>query len=171
MSKMVFTIINRNKNNKLDIKKKYEVGSWVIGYWRPKKFFEINVWQVFEGRAIRLRNSVTDSKFENVNIPKSFIKIECEDAVEYLRKMREGSVDLMVTDPPHSDRIPYLELCQFDLLLPRISLNIYQVFFFFLRNWSRLIHFLNRNYILKMYSTFRRVQDMGCDHYEEDQLP
>ena len=112
MSKMVFTIINRNKNNKLDIKKKYEVGSWVIGYWRPKKFFEINVWQVFEGRAIRLKNSVTDSKFENVNIPKSFIKIECEDAVEYLRKMREGSVDLMVTDPPHSDRIPYLELSE-----------------------------------------------------------
>lgn len=46
MSKMVFTIANRRKPKDGSPIKKYEVGSWVIGYWRPKISFEINVWRV-----------------------------------------------------------------------------------------------------------------------------
>lgn len=105
MSKMVFAIANRKKNTQ----KKYEVGSWVIGYWRPKKFFEINVWQVFVGRATRLQKSLAKLK-ENKST--ASIKITCNDAVTYLKNIKDCSIDLVLTDPPHSDRIPYLELSE-----------------------------------------------------------
>lgn len=112
MSRMVFTIANRRKKQTSELQKKYEVGSWVIGYWRPKTYFEINVWNVFEGRAIRLINSLTKVEDEQQRPSKATIRLECEDAVDFLRKMNGGSVGLLVTDPPHSDRIPYLELSE-----------------------------------------------------------
>ncbi len=116
MSKMVFTIKSRRsgKVNSTSPERKYEVGSWVIGYWRPKIFFEINVWQVFEGRAKRLINSLTESTSDLFTSPprSAQVNLTCDDAVEYLKKMQAGSVDLLVTDPPHSDRIPYLELSE-----------------------------------------------------------
>jgi adenine-specific DNA methylase len=34
------------------------------------------------------------------------------DATDLLATLPEGSVDLLVTDPPHGDRIPYLELSE-----------------------------------------------------------
>ena len=116
MSLMVFTIANRRRGKKeiSGSEKKYEVGSWVIGYWRPKTFFEINVWQVFEGRATRLINSVSDGQLKLFpeKLPSSRISLSCDDAVGHLRKMKPKSIDLLVTDPPHSDRIPYLELSE-----------------------------------------------------------
>jgi len=112
MSRMVFTIANRRAKKTSEPQKKYEVGSWVIGYWRPKTYFEINVWNVFEGRAVRLINSLSDINADKNNISKSTVNLECEDAVEHLKKLKKGSVDLLVTDPPHSDRIPYLELSE-----------------------------------------------------------
>jgi hypothetical protein len=112
MSRMVFTIANRRAKKTSEPQKKYEVGSWVIGYWRPKTYFEINVWNVFEGRATRLINSLNDEDCEKQVTSKPKIKLECEDAVEHLKKLKRGSVDLLVTDPPHSDRIPYLELSE-----------------------------------------------------------
>lgn len=112
MSRMVFTIGNRRAKKSAEPQKKYEVGSWVIGYWRPKTYFEINVWNVFEGRSVRLINSLDDYAIGKDTLPKVTIKLECEDAVEHLKKMKKESVHLLVTDPPHSDRIPYLELSE-----------------------------------------------------------
>lgn len=116
MSRMVFTIASRRKAKKNieEPVKKYEVGSWVIGYWRPKTHFEINVWQIFEGRAKRLINSLPEDAREVATKDRRpvTIKLACEDAVAHLSSLAEKSVDLVVTDPPHSDRIPYLELSE-----------------------------------------------------------
>ena len=52
-SKMVFVIKRRNKtkeNGEVRISKRKEIGSWVIGYWMPKDFFENNAWRCFENR-------------------------------------------------------------------------------------------------------------------------
>ena len=43
MSKMVFAITSRGKATGTR-SNKVEVGSWVIGFWRPPLHFEINVW-------------------------------------------------------------------------------------------------------------------------------
>lgn len=116
MSKMVFTIGNRKKSKLVKAKeRKYEVGSWVIGYWRPKTYFEINVFEVFYGRAKRLFNAVKEEQSELFNkdaSKKSEISIECVDAVKKLKKLKDETLDVVITDPPHSDRIPYLELSE-----------------------------------------------------------
>ena len=111
MSKMVFTIANRKKSKDSRPIRKYEVGSWVIGYWRPKISFEINVWRVFEGRSVRLINALSDKKKEFPN-QKGKITLKCDDALKYLKRKEASTIDLIVTDPPHSDRIPYLELSE-----------------------------------------------------------
>ena len=62
MSNMVFAITNRGKTKNIK-SKKIEVGSWVIGYWRPELHFEINVWNCFESRAMKLYKAL--NKIEN----------------------------------------------------------------------------------------------------------
>ena len=59
MSSLVFAITNRGKT-KNKISNKIEVGSWVIGYWRPDLHFEINVWNCFESRAKKLDKALVD---------------------------------------------------------------------------------------------------------------
>lgn len=52
-SKMVFVIKRRNKSKNTQgtqQSEKKEIGSWVIGYWMPKDFFENNAWTCFENR-------------------------------------------------------------------------------------------------------------------------
>ncbi|MCK4666337.1 DNA adenine methylase [Candidatus Dependentiae bacterium] len=118
MSKMVFAIMNRSKNKK----KKIEVGSWVIGYWKPKTHFEINVWNCFERRLKKLIKAIYDDD-ESIDVKitsninkffKSQSNYECllldQPCQKILSKFPNNSIDLIVTDPPHSDRIPYLEL-------------------------------------------------------------
>jgi DNA modification methylase len=109
MSKMVFAIEKR-KNKKHF--KEYEVGSWVIGYWRPKTYFEINVWNVYEGRTKRLIGASNKESLAKHKKTKCKINITCDDAEEYLTKIKSKTFDLIITDPPHSDRIPYLELSE-----------------------------------------------------------
>jgi hypothetical protein len=53
MSNMVFAITGRGKTTGAK-SEKIEVGSWVIGFWRPTLHFEINVWNCFENRAKKL---------------------------------------------------------------------------------------------------------------------
>ena len=53
MSNMVFAITSRGKT-KNQQSEKIEVGSWVIGLWRPDLHFEINVWNCFENKANKL---------------------------------------------------------------------------------------------------------------------
>ena len=52
MTKMVFAITGRGKTAGRT-SSKIEVGSWVIGYWRPKLHFEINVWNCFSTTCIQ----------------------------------------------------------------------------------------------------------------------
>ena len=119
-SNMVFVIRRRGKTTGTDGKGKAEVGSWVVGYWVPKEHFEINAWRCFENRFKR----VTRGKKEvNSVIPSSAVK--CSDYA-HLSRVREGhwvytgtatelpipaeSVDYALVDPPHGNRMLYLEL-------------------------------------------------------------
>lgn len=42
MSNMVFAVANRGKTSGRPQAGRIEVGSWVIGYWRPERHFEVN---------------------------------------------------------------------------------------------------------------------------------
>jgi len=121
MSKMVFAITRRGKASGSQAERT-EVGSWVIGYWRPKVHFEINVWNSYLNRANRLLRALKQGSADQQIAPvyelKSFehddsrvclIKSDCRSALD---RMKPNSVDLIITDPPHSDRIPYLEMSE-----------------------------------------------------------
>jgi len=119
-SKMVFIVKRRGKNNGNTIEKK-EVGSWVIGYWTPKDFFEINVWKNFESRFNKIIKAKNEQNYANYSIKetKNFNDILLKDfnlcllnqpAQKVLEDLPENSSDYIITDPPHGDRIPYLEL-------------------------------------------------------------
>jgi hypothetical protein len=121
MSNMVFVIKNRGKytNNKLN--SKIEVGSWAIGYWLPKEHFEVNVWNCFKSRANKLLKILPkriNRVYSITCIPK-FDNLYCYDAWiinsdcrTILKKIPSETISLICTDPPHSDRIPYLELSE-----------------------------------------------------------
>lgn len=121
MSKMVFAITGRGKTQGKSTGR-IEVGSWVIGFWRPELHFEINVWECFERRAVKLLNALTTvdplRNFEISDFPEqvftgqasaSILRTDCRKLVA---SIPSESVSLIVTDPPHSDRIPYLELSE-----------------------------------------------------------
>ena len=61
MSKMVFAITGRGKTTGVS-SERMEVGSWVIGYWRPEQHFEVNVWSCFERRVQKLIKAVSESE-------------------------------------------------------------------------------------------------------------
>jgi len=120
MSSMVFAITNRGKT-KNQISNKVEVGSWVIGYWRPKLHFEINVWNCFESRAKKLYKALLDISDHKYKIHESIsmlleskqgASILNNDCIDTMQKIPEKTIKLICTDPPHSDRIPYLELSE-----------------------------------------------------------
>lgn len=98
MSNMVF-VINRNG--------KREVGSWVIGFWLPKEHFEINVWNCFINKAKKLLKNLP-----SVNKAYSNVEIYNESCLKKMKDISSESVKLIITDPPHSNRIPYLELSE-----------------------------------------------------------
>lgn len=119
MSNMVFAIQNRKSNIYKNISKT-EVGSWVVGYWCPELHFEINVWNCFERRA---KNLIKVSRLEECRekLPvstdssdifdgKNRICVINDDCLKSMASLPEETIDLILTDPPHSDRIPYLEL-------------------------------------------------------------
>lgn len=122
-SKMVFVIKRRNKtkdNFKETTIAKKEVGSWVIGYWKPKDFFENNAWTTFDTRV----KKVLKAKEEQNKIEKNYIKADSFKTLQnganyflinkpsqnYLKEIQDNSIDYILTDPPHGNRIPYLEL-------------------------------------------------------------
>jgi 16S rRNA G966 N2-methylase RsmD len=123
MSRMVFAIEKRGKTSGASGNGRVEVGSWVIGFWRPELHFEINVWNCFENKAQALLRGL---KRENgyghslhisgrpldVVEGRAEVSLVNTDATDLLTTLPEGSVDLLVTDPPHGDRIPYLELSE-----------------------------------------------------------
>ncbi|AGT43775.1 DNA methyltransferase [Treponema pedis] len=120
MSNMVFAITGRGKT-KNQQSEKIEVGSWVIGLWRPDLHFEINVWNCFENRANKLYKALLEQDSSQIlyknNIFDFYEKqadmgIVQGNSKNELKKIPSGSVKLIITDPPHSDRIPYLELSE-----------------------------------------------------------
>lgn len=121
MSKMVFAITGRGKTIGAS-SERMEVGSWVIGYWRPKQHFEINVWNCFERRVQKLIKAVAESESAHITAKAGQLSAVCDGDADYailngnclelLPQIPDKSVDLVITDPPHGDRIPYLELSE-----------------------------------------------------------
>lgn len=119
MSRMVFAITSRGKTTGTS-NGKIEVGSWVIGFWRPKQHFEINVWNCFEARASKLFKALPDSpnptslgnSIDCVLENKADVYIDPTGADLLLEQTPNESFQLVITDPPHGDRIPYLELSE-----------------------------------------------------------
>ncbi|OGB98245.1 hypothetical protein A2V82_07120 [candidate division KSB1 bacterium RBG_16_48_16] len=124
MSNMVFAIKNRNKNGGKPARNtnSIEVGSWVIGFWRPECHFEINAWNCFENRARKLlcalktveekpryRFTEKGKDFWADNTSALLVNNDCRTV---LAEVPANSISLICTDPPHSDRIPYLELSE-----------------------------------------------------------
>lgn len=122
MSRMVFAITGRGKTSG-KVSQKIEVGSWVIGYWRPKLHFEINVWRCFERRAKALVKSIeelqgprelpyTQTLSDQNGVAQGAAALLHGDCKAELSRLPSESVALLLTDPPHSDRIPYLEMSE-----------------------------------------------------------
>ncbi len=108
-SNLVFVIRRRKKNE--GEPPKAEVGSWVIGYWIPEEHFEINVWNCFENRFKRILKG-----------EKEIFELFSDKTEEYMEEhlklingsatsipIKENSVDYVFIDPPHANRILYME--------------------------------------------------------------
>ncbi|MDO8750402.1 MAG: DNA methyltransferase [Dehalococcoidia bacterium] len=120
MSKMVFAITGRGKKEGRS-QSNTEVGSWVIGFWRPNVHFEVNVWNCLEIRVRKLiraleeleeQERVSVGNIDAVLTGKAQCALVTGDALAVLDVIPDGSADLVLTDPPHSDREPYLELSE-----------------------------------------------------------
>ena len=121
MSKMVFAITGRGKTTGAS-SERMEVGSWVIGYWRPEQHFEVNVWNCFERRVQKLIKAIAESEAMHFDAKAGGLASVCDgdtdyallngDTLQLLPELPDKSVDLIITDPPHGDRIPYLELSE-----------------------------------------------------------
>ena len=121
-SKMVFVVNNRNKTkNGIKISDRKEVGSWVIGYWLPNEHFEINAWNCFVNRYKKIIKSKKQYCETNTNVKfvKTFKQLKNnggnlllinDNCYSILKKLPTNSIDYIITDPPHGDRVPYLEL-------------------------------------------------------------
>lgn len=119
-SQMVFVVRRRGRMNGQVTEKREEVGSWVVGYWIPRERFEIHPWNCFENRYRRVIRGKTELLAQ---MPKDYT--EAHDFTELVRggsaliatqsathlsNLPTASTDYIFTDPPHGDRIPYLEL-------------------------------------------------------------
>jgi SAM-dependent methyltransferase len=120
-SKMVFVVNKRGKFNGKRYQERKEVGSWVIGYWIPREKFEINVWKCFETRYRRILKAKKSQYDINYVIKRgsgigdlltgdSNLLLENRDAISCIQGFPDDSVDYVITDPPHGNRLPYLEL-------------------------------------------------------------
>ncbi|MDJ0581000.1 DNA methyltransferase [Crocosphaera sp.] len=121
MSKMVFAVSKRGKTKGKAIEK-IEVGSWVIGYWRPQQHFEINPWNCYHNKARKLLKAIKSldtQKTTSISSDLSSFLHNCEDtyirvgdAETLIKEIPDNSIKVILTDPPHGDRIPYLELSE-----------------------------------------------------------
>jgi len=121
MSNMVFAIKNRSNSKRNGNDDKIEVGSWIIGFWLPHTHFEINVWNCFKNRANKLLKALPDQKQAFYSVSNDPMSVETpgydawlinSDCRAALKEMPSQSVSFVCTDPPHSDRVPYLELSE-----------------------------------------------------------
>lgn len=120
-SKLVFVIRKRGRS-KGDVEESTpEVGSWATrGYWVPLEFFEINAWNCFENRFVKIYRGKMESNelIQNVKEAKNFdelkddknLLIKTYNALELISIVPDESIDYVFTDPPYGDSVPYLEL-------------------------------------------------------------
>lgn len=121
MSKMVFAVSNRGKTKGIETDN-VEVGSWVVGYWCPAQHFEINAWNCYTTKANKLLKAVEKGRqLKSVTISTSLddflnkeetVYIQQGDSEQLLKNIPSASINVILTDPPHGDRIPYLELSE-----------------------------------------------------------
>jgi 16S rRNA G966 N2-methylase RsmD len=118
-SKMVFVIEKRGETKIPNTMPRKEIGSWVIGYWIPKQNFEINIWSCFKNRYTRILKAkkeqfLLDYKLKPVTkfseLKNNNVLLSNQSALDYLKSLHNDSIDYIITDPPHGDRLPYLEL-------------------------------------------------------------
>lgn len=108
-SNLVFVIRNR-KRNEGEVPRT-EVGSWVIGYWIPKEHFEINVWNCFENRYKRILKGKKEIFDLFSTKPENYF----DDNVSLINgsathlPIENESIDYVFIDPPHANRILYME--------------------------------------------------------------
>lgn len=121
MSNMVFAIKNRSNGKRNGNGDKIEVGSWVIGFWLPDTHFEINVWNCFKNRASKLLKALPDERQIGFKVSNDLASVGASDCNAWLiysdcrtalSEMPSQTVSFVCTDPPHSDRVPYLELSE-----------------------------------------------------------
>lgn len=109
-SNLVFVIRDRKKNKNCK-EPRAEVGSWVIGYWVPEEHFEINVWNCFENRFKRIQKGILEVNDLFANRPENYFdnNVTLLNGSATLLPLAENSIDYVFIDPPHADRILYLE--------------------------------------------------------------
>ena len=121
MSNMVFAVSKRGKTKGIETDK-IEVGSWVVGYWCPAQHFEINAWNCYTNKANKLLKAVEEGRsLKSVRISPSLndflnkeetVYLQQGDSEQLLKDIPTESIKVILTDPPHGDRIPYLELSE-----------------------------------------------------------
>lgn len=108
-SNLVFVIRGRKKNE--GARDRAEVGSWVIGYWVPEEHFEIHAWNCFENRFKRIikgEEEINELFFDkSEEYMDEYINLINGSATEI--PLDDDSVDYVFIDPPHANRILYME--------------------------------------------------------------
>jgi 16S rRNA G966 N2-methylase RsmD len=93
-------------------------------YWSAKRFLEANVWEKFESAVVGHQGLVHAKNESNEALcgvkltddwrkvleGKADIAVVTDDCVELMKKMPEGCVDYIFTDPPYDASIQYGEL-------------------------------------------------------------
>lgn len=108
-SNLVFVIRGRKKNE--GEAPKAEVGSWVIGYWVPEEHFEINVWNCFENRFKRIQKGINEVNGLFLNRDEQYFDDNARliNGTATNLPLKNDSVDYVFIDPPHANRILYME--------------------------------------------------------------
>ena len=90
---------------------KAEVGSWVIGYWVPEEHFEINVWNCFENRFKRILKGEAEIRELFSHRPEGYFQrdVRLFNGTATAIPIEDNSVDYVFIDPPHANRIMYME--------------------------------------------------------------
>nr|WP_325185354.1 DNA methyltransferase [uncultured Oscillibacter sp.] len=108
-SNLVFVIRDRKKNQGREAKA--EVGSWVVGYWVPEEHFEINVWNCFENRFKRILRGEQEiyDLFSGQREKELSEKAVLINGTATELPLEDDSIDYVFIDPPHANRILYME--------------------------------------------------------------
>ena len=121
-SKLVFVIRRRNKSSPLAKAEPHraQIGSWVVGYWIPEEHFEIHAWNCFENRFRRIlhgKEKINATFPAAINFFHTYDDLIASNQGAIIwngsatkLELPANSVDYVFIDPPHGNRILYLEM-------------------------------------------------------------